>query len=141
MMALRPVRSPGRAFLICNRHDGVLPQGSHRIRCVGYVILVFLLLSAVPLWAQHDGHGQSSVQEQVSTDHEHHAATGDRAGWEGSIAGIAYSEFNHHLTGILVLIIGLSELRHALAVPFMGLDQVSFAGSLAHVRLFSPCLE
>jgi len=84
----------------------------------GFVILLSLLLSGLPLWAQHDGHGQPSVHEEVNTDHEHHATTGDRAGWEGSVAGIAFSEFNHHLAGILVLIIGLSELRHALAVPF-----------------------
>ena len=130
MTALRPVRTPGRAFLISNRYDGVLPQGSHRIRCVGYVILVFLLLSVVPLWAQHDGHGQSPDREQVNTDHEHHAAMGDRAGWEGSIAGIAYSEFNHHLTGILVLIIGLSELRHALAMSFWAWTRFLLPGAL-----------
>jgi hypothetical protein len=130
MMARRPVWSAGRAFLICNHHHGVLPQGSHLIRCVGYVILVFLLLSAAPLWAQHDGHGQSSVHEEVGADHEHHAATGDQAGWEGSIAGIAYSEFNHHLSGMLVLIIGLSELRHALAVPLWAWTRFLLPGAL-----------
>ncbi len=86
MMAQRPVRPPGRAFLVCNGYDGGMRRGSHRSRWVGCVFLVFLFLSALPLWAQHDGHGQSSVHEEVSTDHEHHAATGDRAGWEGSIA-------------------------------------------------------
>ena len=130
MLALRPVRSPGRAFLICNSHDGVLTQGSLRIRCVRFVILVFLLLAAVPLWAQHDGHGRSSVQEQVSTDREHHVATGDQAGWEGSVAGVAYSEFNHHLTGMLVLIIGLSELRHALAMSFWAWTRFLLPGAL-----------
>jgi len=130
MMAQRPVRSAGRAFLICNRYDGLLPQGSHLIRCVECVILVFLLLSAVPLWAQPDGHGQSSVQEQVSTDHEHHMARGDQAGWEGSVAEIAYSEFNHHLTGILVLIIGFSELRHALAMSFWAWTRFLLPGAL-----------
>ena len=130
MMALRPVRSPGRAFLVGNSLDGCLLQGSHRSRWIEFVILAFLLLSAIPLWAQHDEHGQSSAQEAVSTDHEHHAATGDRAGWEGSVAGAAYSEFNHHLTGILVLIIGLSELRHALAMSLWAWTRFLLPGAL-----------
>ena len=130
MRALRPVRSPGRAFLLSNSLDGCILQGSHRSHWAGSVILAFLFLSALPLWAQHDGHGQSSAQEAVSTDHEHHAAMGDRAGWEGSVAGVAYSEFNHHLTGILVLIIGLSELRHALAMSFWAWTRFLLPGAL-----------
>jgi hypothetical protein len=131
MIALRPVRSAGRAFLVYNSHDaGDMLQGSPRSRWMGFVILTFLLLSAIPLWAQHDEHGQSSVYEEVSSGHEHHAATGDRAGWEGSVAGIAYSEFNHHLTGMLVLIIGLSELRHALAMSFWGWTRFLLPGAL-----------
>jgi putative copper resistance protein D len=105
-------------------------QGSHQTYWAGFVLLAFLLLSVDPIWAQHDGHGQSSLQEQVSTDHEHHAATGDRAGWEGSVAGVAYSEFNHHLIGMLVLIIGLSELRHALAMSFWDWARFLLPGAL-----------
>ena len=105
-------------------------QGSHRSRWIGFVILAFLLLSVLPLSAQYDGHGQSSAQEAVSTDRGHHAAMGDRAGWEGSVAGVAYSEFNHHLTGILVLIIGLSELRHALAVSLWAWTRFLLPGAL-----------
>ncbi|MDN5941263.1 MAG: hypothetical protein L0H94_05205 [Nitrospira sp.] len=113
-----------------NNRGGGMMQGSHRSRCAGYVILVFLLLSAVPLWAQPDGHGQPSVLEQVSADQEHHMAKGDQLGWEGSVAGIAYSEFNHHLTGILVLIIGFSELRHALAMSFWAWTRFLLPGAL-----------
>jgi hypothetical protein len=130
MMALRPVRSAGRAFLVYNSHNGGMLQGSHRSRWVGFVILAFLLLSARPLWAQHDEHGQSSGHEEVIADHEHHAAAGSQAGWEGSVAGIAYSEFNHHLTGMLVLIIGLSELRQALAMPFWAWTGFLLPGAL-----------
>jgi putative copper resistance protein D len=32
------------------------------------------------------------------------------AAWEGSVAGIAYSEFNHHVAGWLLLLIALAEL-------------------------------
>ncbi|HSF67057.1 MAG TPA: hypothetical protein VLA67_06455 [Nitrospiraceae bacterium] len=136
MMALRPVRAAGRAFIVCNSRNGSVLQGTHRSGWVGVTVLVFLLLSAVPLWAQHDGHGQSSVQEQVSTDHEHHAATGDRAAWEGSVAGIAYSEFNHHFTGMLMLIIGLSELRKALALPFWAWTRFLLPGALFTMGTF-----
>ena len=107
-----------------------LLEGPHRGRSVGFVILVCLFLSAVPLWAQHDEHDQTSVQEAVTTGHEYHGAAGHQAGWEGSVAGIAYSEFNHHLTGMLVLIIGLSELRQALAIPFWAWTRFLLPGAL-----------
>ena len=74
-------------------------------------------MSATPLWAQHDEQTQTSVQQAVSPYQQQHGTMGHQAGWEGSVAGIAYSEFNHHLSGILILIIGLSEVRQALAMP------------------------
>lgn len=95
---------------------------------MGFVILVCLFLSAVPLWAQHDEHDQTSVHEAVTAGH--HGDEGHQVGWEGSVAGIAYSEFNHHLTGMLVLIIGLSELRQALAVPFWAWTRFLLPGAL-----------
>jgi hypothetical protein len=130
MMAQRPVRSAGRAFLLCNSCDGGMRQESLRSDWVGFAILLCLFLSAVPLWAQHDEHGQTSVQEEVIIDHEHRGTVDHQAGWEGSIAGIAYSEFNHHLTGMLVLIIGLSELRQALVIPFWAWTRFLLPGAL-----------
>ena len=130
MRAHRPVRLAGRAFLLCDSRDGGMLQESHRSVWVGFAILLCLFLSAVPLWAQPDEHGQTSVPEDVSTDHEHHGTVGHQAGWEGSVAGIAYSEFNHHLTGMLVLIIGLSELRQALAIPFWAWTRFLLPGAL-----------
>ena len=102
-------------------------RGNYR---VGLALLVCLFLSAMPLWAQHVQHGQSPAHEEVVTDHEHHMAVGSPAGWEGSIAGIAYSEFNHHLTGMLIVIIGLSELRHALATRFWAWTRFLLPGAL-----------
>jgi hypothetical protein len=130
MTALRPVRSAGWAFLLCNSRDGGMLQGSHRSRWMRFAILVCLFLSAAPLWAQHDGHDQRSVHEEVMTDHGHLGVVGSPSAWEGSIAGIAYSEFNHHLTGMLVVIIGLSELRHALAMPFWAWTRFLLPGAL-----------
>jgi hypothetical protein len=130
MMGQRPVRSAGRAFLLCNSRDGGMRQESRRIYWMGFAILLCLFLSAMPLEAQHDEHGQTSVHEVVITDHEYHGAAGDLAGWEGSVAGIAYSEFNHHLSGILILIIGLSELRQALAIPYWAWTRFLLPGAL-----------
>jgi len=58
--------------------------------------------------------------------HQHETlASADQ--WEGSPEGKAYSEFNHHLAGVFVLLIGLSELRGAMG-----------AGALAWLRFLLP---
>jgi hypothetical protein len=47
--------------------------------------------------------------------HDHHQTPAPQAGqWEGSPEGIAYSEFNHALAGVGVILVGLSELRTAI---------------------------
>jgi hypothetical protein len=130
MMAQRPVRSAGRAFLLSSNRDGGMSQGSHRSRWVRIIVLFCLFLSAAPLWAQHDDQHQTPVQQAVSTDHQHHGTVGHQPGWEGSVAGIAYSEFNHHLSGILILIIGLTEVRQALAVPYWAWTRFLLPGAL-----------
>jgi len=43
--------------------------------------------------------------------HNHSIASGQ---WEGSAEGIAYSEFNHALAGLGVILVGLTELRTAM---------------------------
>lgn len=111
-------------------------RGSHRSCWMRFVVLLCLFLSATPLWAQHDGQNQTSVQQAVSPDHQQHGTVGHQTGWEGSVAGIAYSEFNHHLTGILVLIIGLSEVRQALAVPFWAWTRFLLPGALLTSGVF-----
>jgi hypothetical protein len=79
----------------------------------GWVLLCSVLLAALvhaqPIHTP-DAHGQES--------HHHDAAHGSAAvtGWEGSAEGKAYSEFNHHLAGVFVILIGLSELRGALGI-------------------------
>ncbi|MCC2640922.1 MAG: rane protein of unknown function [Nitrospira sp.] len=60
--------------------------------------------------AQHADHGLVAP----SGEHGHGHAASKEPAWEGSAAGIAYSEFNHHLAGVFILLIGLSELRPAL---------------------------
>lgn len=57
------------------------------------------------------------MSETGSSHHEPRpAAAGQLAvnQWDGSPEGKAYSEFNHHMAGMFVLLIGMSELRQSL---------------------------
>jgi len=118
----RPIRLAGWAFPFGNRrNDGVL---------LGFVILVSLSLSAMPLWAQHGEHNPTSMHETVPPGHHVHGPDGHHVGWEGSVAGNAYSEFNHHLTGMMVIIIGLCELRQALPMLFWAWTRFLLPGAL-----------
>lgn len=98
-------------------------------------MLACLFLSALPLWAQHDASGHAVVTETVASGHVH-SGVAAHEGWEGSAVGTAYSEFNHHLTGMLVLIIGLSELRQALAIPFWAWTRFLLPGALLTAGMF-----
>src|SRR4051812_8613339 len=96
---LRPIRPSGWAF--------TLPSSLSCCRPWTVLLMVLLLSSA---WMDY-------VTAQPHTD-EHHSAHGGHhelgaSIWEGSVAGIAYSEFNHHVAGILLLVIGSAELSLA----------------------------
>ena len=78
------------------------------------VVVCAVLLSA-PAVAQYVGTNHESVHQQ-ETSHQTGVA-GEI--WDGSSAGKAYSESNHHITVIFVLQIGLSEVREALAVALL----------------------
>ena len=69
------------------------------------VMVVALSIDAGWLYAEATGGGHGSC-------HDHHGIT--VSGWEGSAQGIAYSEFNHHLAGLFVLLIGCAELSQSL---------------------------
>jgi len=61
------------------------------------------------LSAQHGELHHAAVT--AGSHHDGHAGFSD--GWEGSPAGIAYSERNHHVAGLFVVLIGLTELSYA----------------------------
>jgi len=67
-----------------------------------------LLASVAPLYAQLGEGGHPS-------DHGHHGAS--VGAWESLAQGVAYSEFNHHLAGLFVLLMGCAELSQALHLP------------------------
>lgn len=131
-----PIRSAGWAFpILCSDRNGGVRQGTHRSFLVGFAILVCLFLSPAPLWAQNDEHDQTSVREAVISGQKHDGAAGYQA-WEGSVTGIAYSQFNHHLAGISILIIGFSELRQALGIPFWAWTRFLLPGALLTAGVF-----
>ena len=71
------------------------------------MIATILVFSAAVFAQQHD-----------PAPH-HHDAPPAAGQWDGSPEGVAYSEFNHHMAGVFVLLIGLSELRGALGVSML----------------------
>lgn len=109
------------------------PSSSSRLivclRLLGLRLVVLLSL-LIPMWdatsvmAQHAEQGHFRVHEEQT----HHHGSGPATEWEGSARGIAYSEFNHHLAGVFLLLIGLSEVRQALGWP-----------ALAWTRFLLPC--
>ena len=71
-----------------------------RFLCLIAVVILLLISSGQ---AQQHQHGVTTAVPQ----------------WDGSPEGKAYSEFNHHMAGVFVLLIGLSELRGALCVTML----------------------
>lgn len=67
-----------------------------------------------PVWTQvHTDVGDEDRSLAFREDHGHESSLPQEE-WEGSPRGIAYSEFNHALAGIGVIMVGLSELRSGL---------------------------
>lgn len=84
----------------------------HLSVCTQVLLVLILLVLVVPAPAQ-----QQDASPGMSHHHDAKPNIGDQ--WEGSAEGKAYSEFNHHMAGLFVLLIGLSELRTALRVSLL----------------------
>jgi hypothetical protein len=88
-----------------------------------WLTIIFVGALAFPVYAQH----HDAVPQ--------HSAT--VAHWEGSPEGKAYSEFNHHLAGAFVILIGLSELVGALALAGFTLRALAWARFLLPVAMLA----
>lgn len=80
--------------------------------------VLLLLFCSFPLFSHPaDAQPGASAHEPPAGPVQNHAEHGPASAgqWEGSPEGKAYSEFNHHLAGLFVLLIGVSELRQGLA--------------------------
>ena len=82
-------------------------------------LALLVLLIAAPALAQH-----SAALSHESAHGAHHTQPVPKEAWEGSAQGIAYSERNHHIAGLMVILMGLAELGHALRLS--SLRWVSF---------------
>jgi hypothetical protein len=91
-----------------------------QFKAVGLASALLFMLTLSAFSRHHDETPQPSPQ------HAHGTSVADGQ-WEGSPASKAYSEFNHHLSGFFVLLIGLSELRGAMG-----------AAALAWLRFLLP---
>ncbi|MBS0150171.1 MAG: hypothetical protein JSR31_04465 [Nitrospira sp.] len=83
---------------------------------------------------------QSSWEHSVISPpvHQNHGSHREQDGdtWEGSIQGVAYSEFNHRFAGLFVLLFGLAELGHALQYPVPGWTRLVLPGALGVLGVY-----
>ena len=100
--------------------DGILRIVRRCVLTSGVLILVFL----APAAAQQSS--SLAVDSLHAGHHGQHRRPGPEA-WEGSAKGIAYSERNHHIAGLLVILMGVAELTHAMRLA-----------ALSWVRLLLP---
>lgn len=135
-MSSRPVRTAGWAArfppVFFSRPIHCLRFPGPWLPLVGLLCFIVLICGVSYAVAQdaHQGHGVSVG------DHAYPHGTGAGERWEGSLQGIAYSEFNHHFAGIFLLLIGLSEVRQALGWPALAWTRFLLPGALALSGVF-----
>lgn len=113
----RPIQKTGWAFQLQRPLStwAELQAASVWVSIALAVVCTMLLVNMAPLYAQPGQGGHSPGHDVVPSSHDHHGAS--VGGWEGSAQGVAYSEFNHHLAGLFVLLMGCVELSQALQRP------------------------
>lgn len=134
----RPIRFSGWAFPLVPVLGASLrssPAGMWALCCS--LVVLLLGLDGALLFAQHGelGHEAAAVGSSDHS-HDHHALTLSPDGWEGSQSGVAYSEFNHHLAGLLVLLIGFSEMAQALRSSSLGWARMLLPAALLGMAAF-----
>jgi hypothetical protein len=86
--------------------------------------------------AQPAGEPHRSGHGGAESSHQHHGGGATHDTWEGSAAGIAYSETNHHLAGLMVLLMGLAEASHAMRLPSMTWARLLLPSAMLAVGVF-----
>jgi hypothetical protein len=84
------------------------------IKSLGLVVIA-ILLYAIPV---HRSNAASMAHDHESSHHLNPSADHTDT-WEGSLEGKAYSNFNHHLAGIFIILIGLSEIRYGVTAAVL----------------------
>lgn len=131
----RPIRHPGWAFDLSQVVRSAIRKGSvGRWGLCLVLVIAFLGLDGGVLLAQHsEPDHEMAVDASAQHGHDHHASAD---GWEGSKAGVAYSEFNHHLAGLFVLLIGVSEMAQALRAQSLGWARMLLPAALLGTSVF-----
>lgn len=96
---------------------------------LGSVLTWFLVVPQ--LFAQMGPHIRVSALEH---GHQH---SGPASGaWEGSAEGVAYSERNHHIAGLLVMLMGIAELSHVMRLSSLGWARLLLPSAMLFSGLF-----
>ena len=113
----RPIRGAGWAFRLCRFDHPPHPHTWQReIWCVCLVLCLVLFSAAGTMCVPFQVAAESGPDASARNHHWHGSSASI---WEGSPQGVAYSEFNHHLAGAFLLLIGLSEFRQIWGLPFL----------------------
>ncbi len=101
---------------------------------LGVLCLLAMALGVSHSMAQHADQSQAHTLDAQVPDHNHASAGGNQ--WEGSRQGVAYSEFNHHLAGVFLLLIGLGEVRQAMGWQSLAWTRVLLPSALIVAGVF-----
>ena len=96
------------------------------------LIAIFSLILCAPVLPQHAGPEHEPALHESSAHHAHPAVPI----WEGSVEGIAYSEFNHHFAGWFIILIGFSELRPAFGIAALSWTRFLLPGAMLLTGLY-----
>jgi putative copper resistance protein D len=94
-----------------------------KVDCILHIVRRWVLTSGFILALLAPAAAQQSSSLAVDLPHAgHHGQHGRPTpeAWEGSAKGIAYSERNHHIAGLLVILMGVAELTHAMRLAALG---------------------
>lgn len=131
----RPIRLSGWAFELSSPICKVFSPLNVWFGVLCLTLIVMAQVGGVqPVIAQQDTGGQDRARD-ADSGHEHHGAS-LVSGWEGSVQGIAYSESNHHVAGLLILLIGISEMSHTLRFSSLSWARLLLPGALGAAGIF-----
>jgi hypothetical protein len=97
---------------------------------------LFSLSVAGVVQAQHEGDVHAGEHGAAAIGHDHHSSGAVHDSWEGSAAGIAYSEQNHHIAGWMVILMGLAEVSHAMRFPSLMWARLLLPSAMLSVGIF-----
>ncbi len=100
------------------------------------VLSMLSAVGAVGAYAQYQGgtHAEQHVAVAVGHSHDDTGTASDT--WEGSAAGIAYSERNHHIAGWLIILMGLAEVSHATRLPSIMWARLLLPSAMLFIGIF-----